>query len=77
MTAAPDRVDALERRVAALEAALCARPGAEACPFCNAALALTAEDDDPVFGDFGVKQRTYRCTACDRVTTRQHDPRQT
>ncbi|MBX6382111.1 MAG: hypothetical protein IRZ07_03920 [Microbispora sp.] len=65
----PGRVEALERRIAALEAA---RPAADACPKCHApALRLLAETPDPMFGDLGVKLRAFRCEACGFETSRQ------
>lgn len=63
--AAPDRLDALEKRVAALEAAAAAPPGAR-CPSCTA-LAYRVVKSAPTTGPFrhlGGNERTYRCSAC-------------
>lgn len=68
ITEAPDKIEGLEKRVAALEAALSAgaavKPG-EVCPFCGtAAMRLTASVPDRIMGDVGVYQETWTCTAC-------------
>lgn len=70
----PKRVKELEERVAALEAKPAAKP-AEACPLCDAPMKVTAVEDDPTFGVFGVKEHTLTCSSCGHVETRQIDPR--
>jgi hypothetical protein len=69
ITAAPDRVDALEQRVAELENRLQRAPG-EACPFCGAlAMRLVSEKPDPNLGIAGVTNATYRCEECKKERT--------
>lgn len=61
LRALPRRVDDLERRLAALEAA----PGTPAhvleCAECGAPARVTAIKDHPTFGPLGVKLRTVSC----------------
>lgn len=65
MTAAPDRIDALEKRLAALEAALAAppQPKGEPCEYCGVgSLRLLEEKKDPSsFGRLGRKIRVFGC----------------
>jgi hypothetical protein len=67
----PARLDALERRVAALEGAS-AKNQADAinCPACGGAMKFVAERPDPAFGRLGVKERDLRCE-CGHATTLQ------
>lgn len=61
---APGRLDALEKRVAALEARLARAPG-QACPSCGAAeFRVSATQPHPELGDFGAKNVTRTCGAC-------------
>ncbi len=75
VAALPDRVDSLERRLAALEASRQATPSAGACRFCHGPLRVTDEKPDPIFGDLGRKELTLECQnpSCGRVTTRSVD----
>jgi hypothetical protein len=63
--AAPDRVDALERRVVELEARLARAPGL-VCPACGAYeyRVLKSVRSIGPFGDLGAKDVTRRCGAC-------------
>ena len=72
----PARVAALEAKVRKLEggSAPKARAVTNPCPFCQGQLKLTGEVDDLFFGAFGVKERTYECETCHKVTTRKYDP---
>lgn len=60
----PGEVEALQKRVAALESALKAR-GDDACPKCHqATFRLDRTEVDPTFGELGVQRRVYKCSAC-------------
>ena len=62
---APERVDALEQRVADLENRLRRAPG-EACPRCGALEWRVAESTPSrQFGDMGGVERTMRCGECE------------
>jgi hypothetical protein len=80
MTAAPDRIDALEKRVAALETRLAApaRPRTQPCEFCDEGnLRLQDEKLDPgPFGRLGRKIRVLKCDQpdCGRTIERYLDP---
>lgn len=70
------RLDALEKRVAELEAKLAGRVTASAlCPMCRAAMDTVAVVPDPTFGMFGMQRHTLRCTACGHEESRQVDPK--
>jgi hypothetical protein len=63
--AAPDQIDALEKRVAALEAKLMRAPGL-ACPSCGALeyrVTNSATSKGP-FGRLGAKDVTRQCGEC-------------
>jgi hypothetical protein len=63
--AAPDRIDALEKRVVELEARLQHAPG-EACPSCGA-LSFRTIKSEPMAGPLslmGAKQITLQCQDC-------------
>lgn len=68
----PKRVKELEERVAALEARPAAKP-AEACPLCDAAMKVTAVDEDPIFGVFGQQRHTLTCVGCGHSEERKVD----
>lgn len=72
ITAAPERIDALEKRVAALENMLQRAPG-EKCPGCGQlALRATGERPDPgPLGMVGSKFRDYKCEHCGYTTSQQ------
>jgi hypothetical protein len=66
---APERIDALERRVAELEAKLASRPLAEACPICETGeMKVKAVKAHPTFGV------TLQCNACGHSEEQMHDP---
>jgi predicted nucleic-acid-binding Zn-ribbon protein len=73
--AAPDRVDALEKRIAELETRLLRAPG-EACPKCGA-LEFRTEKTVPhtQFGDMGAVNRHLKCGACGHSEVRLETPR--
>jgi DNA-directed RNA polymerase subunit RPC12/RpoP len=61
----PERVDALEKRIAELESRLQRAPG-KACPKCGA-LELRTDKVEPRrdhFGALGAVNRYYKCSAC-------------
>lgn len=73
MTAAPARVDELEKRIAALEAQLAALPG-QRCEYCGAStLRLKSEEPDPIFGDVGTMRQIWECSSCGKTTTKLRD----
>lgn len=62
--ATPDRIDALEKKMAALEARLQRAPG-EACPKCGALdFRVESTTPHPDLGDMGVSIRQCKCGAC-------------
>jgi predicted nucleic-acid-binding Zn-ribbon protein len=64
VSALPAEVDALKKRVEALEARLAPVTG-DRCPKCRAmAFTLDSSGPMPVFADLGVRQYTYKCMAC-------------
>jgi hypothetical protein len=65
LSAVPAEVDALTRRVAALEARLAPATG-DACPRCRAmAFALIESRPEPEpWGSMGSREYVYRCSAC-------------
>ena len=73
----PARVAALEAKVRRLEGgpAPVTRAVTNPCPYCGERMKLTGEGNDPHFGVFGVKVRTFECESCGKITTRKHDPR--
>ena len=74
ITEAPERVDALESRVAALEDKLRLAPG-EACPKCGALEFRTeSEKPHPLMGALGARIRTLKCGACDHSEERVETP---
>lgn len=70
LRAAPARLDAVERRLAALEAGLARRPAPETCPFCRTgALRLVDIVPEPgVFAALGAEIEVLHCEnpACGR-----------
>ena len=76
----PERIDALEKRIAELEARLQRAPG-EDCPKCGA-LEFRTESLKPVsHGPFagqgmGVMERHMKCGVCDHTEVRQETPGQ-
>ena len=70
IASAPDELDALKRRVEALEAKLAPATG-EQCPICKErSLSVIASAPDQTFGVFGTQRDTLRCTACGHQETR-------
>lgn len=75
LKAVPDRVDALERRIAALEGQRSgAAPDPWACLRCGMRLRVETEAPHPQFGVFGQKRLTLACPSCLDETTRDFDP---
>jgi len=76
----PERIDALEKRIAELEAKLQRAPG-EACPKCGV-LELRTESLTPIsHGPFagagmGVMERHLKCGACGHSEVHQETPGQ-
>jgi len=72
----PKRVAEMEARLAALEGGSKSSraPSATDCPKCHATMIVEAEDDDPIFGTFGMKQHILRCEVCGNRATRQFNP---
>ena len=73
----PARVDALEKRVAALEAKLARAPG-ETCPSCGDQ-AMRVKSSQPAkhgLGSLGVREYLYECEACGFKDTRILTPEQ-
>ncbi|MBR0655773.1 hypothetical protein [Plastoroseomonas arctica] len=70
----PDRVDALERRLAALEARRSSSPDLLACSRCGMRTLVVSERPHPTFGGFGMKQLTVSCPSCLTQSTREFDP---
>ncbi len=67
----PARLDALEKRLAALEGKSAkGAAGQVNCPACGEIMKFAGERPDPIFGEMGMKQHDFRC-ACGHVTTRQ------
>ena len=64
---APERIAALEKRVADLESKLARCPG-EGCPYCGAlAMRLeTSERSHSLYGRFGAREERWRCQECGR-----------
>jgi uncharacterized protein with PIN domain len=74
--AAPQRIDDLEKRVAALEAGANSPPvlPARQCPLCNGEMNVTSEQEHRQFGTFGVKVHTMTCTKCGNTAERNYTP---
>jgi hypothetical protein len=72
------RIEALEKKVAALEAKLeqgAQKPVGEVCPICEVGTLKVVEVvRDLIFGDMGVQQRMLKCTNCAHSEIRQHRP---
>ena len=73
----PERVDAVEKRIAELETKLKRAPG-EACPKCGA-LEFRTEGTSPGSGlmgglGLGVIDRTLKCGACGHTETHRETP---
>ncbi|WP_304271193.1 hypothetical protein [Brevundimonas naejangsanensis] len=74
LSALPERVDQLERRLAALEASKATVPSAGTCNFCQGALRVIGEAPHPHFDFAGHKVLTLECQnpSCGKTTTK-HD----
>lgn len=74
LSAMPDKMQALEQRVAALEAQLSGKTG-PACPLCSApGFKRTASRPHPQLDFAGVKLDSYACAACGHTEDRERDP---
>ncbi|CAM5218229.1 hypothetical protein CDEF62S_00372 [Castellaniella defragrans] len=70
VTKLPDEMDALQKRVAALEAKLGPKPGGQ-CPKCGEmSMRLISSAPHPEFGFAGAKRDTLRCESCGFEETR-------
>lgn len=73
VSALPDRMEAMEARLAALELKIAGGHGA-ACPICEApGFKRTASKPHPTFAFVGLKTDTYSCGACGHSETRDRD----
>lgn len=71
--ASPERLDELEKRVAAIEAR--AKGGAiDACPLCGGETKVVSVAPDGTFGVFGHERHTLKCQSCGKTRTRKFDP---
>lgn len=66
ITAAPDEIDALRKRVELLESALQTRsPSKNECPKCHSLnWRITGNRKDKHFGDMGVSYDQWQCSSC-------------
>jgi uncharacterized protein with PIN domain len=73
---APQRIDDLEKRVAALEARATksTAPLAHQCPICGGELKITSEREHSEFGFAGLKVHTMTCTKCGKTVERNYKP---
>ena len=74
---APGRIDALEARVAALEAqsTTAPTPAGAMCPYCETGqMKVEMIAPHPLFGTMGVEERTLVCTSCGKSQVVMHDP---
>ncbi len=76
LAALPERVQALEARLQALEGKTGARPlGPTDCPKCRTPLEFVSEKPHEHFGDIGgLKVHTLRCATCGMQVEREFDP---
>lgn len=72
LTALPARVQALEARLAAMEATR--QPSPTDCPRGHGAMEFVGEVADPIFGAVGVKRRRWRCPTCGFETELEREP---
>lgn len=72
LTALPDRVEAFERRLQALEASRATTPSSGACRFCHGPLRVIDEKPHPDFAFAGMKVLTLECQnpSCGKITTK-------
>jgi hypothetical protein len=71
----PERIDALERRVADLESKLKRSPG-EACPACGElGFRVVRSEAMPEFAALGVRQHVLKCDACGFEDLRTQTPK--
>lgn len=70
---APDEIEALKRRVAALEAKLGHKPGLE-CPFCGGVMRLQEIKPHPLYGEAGMKLGIWKCEDCGKTVDRERKP---
>jgi C4-type Zn-finger protein len=71
----PERVDALEKRIAELESKLQRAPG-QACPSCGALefRVISSNPSAPPFGQLGARDHTYKCQSCGFQDVRHVSP---
>jgi hypothetical protein len=78
--AAPQRIDELESRIAALERGLASLsnqpklPQGRICPICHGELKVIKELEHPEFGFAGVKIHMMKCSKCDYAGERNFSP---
>lgn len=71
----PKRLEALESRVAQLEAKpMSVTPKGRECPSCGVPMKLTMESSDPELGAAGVKVHALYCEPCEFQTERKYRP---
>jgi hypothetical protein len=74
LSAAPEEIDALKRRIEVLEKKLDG-PAQPTCPKCKSpSFGLRNSVPDPEFGVLGHVRDTYSCKACGFTETRMVDP---
>ena len=74
VTALPEEVEALKKRIEALEAKLAPATG-EQCPICRAPqFKVISSAPDPQFAFAGVQRDQMKCSACGHSESRQRRP---
>lgn len=74
LTALPNEVEALQKRVAALEAKLGPKTG-QPCPMCDErTMKVVSTEDHPEFAFAGLKLDHMRCESCGHEETWERDP---
>jgi hypothetical protein len=77
INALPEQIEALQRRVQALEDEIKKRPAGERCPICEEGRLKVAKVEKHFqLGDLGIQMRTMKCDnpTCAHTEERIHDP---